>query len=121
NSKAVLVAVQELREAMMRHCFEYGPVEISEAANIPQQTLESGSCPEHWTVSKLGNVASMHSGGTPSRSRPEFWNGTVPWIKTGEVRYGVIAKAEEFITEKGLAESSARMVPKGTLLMAMYG
>jgi type I restriction enzyme S subunit len=73
-------------------------------------------------VGKVGDVAKIQSGGTPAREIAENWNGgTIPWVKTGEINYCVIHDTEEKITPTGLANSAARLFPKGTLLMAMYG
>jgi len=69
----------------------------------------------------LGDVTRIASGGTPSRENGRFWNGTIPWVKTGEIDYSVIHGTEEHITEEGLANSSAKVFPAGTLLLAMYG
>ena len=66
-------------------------------------------------------VATAKAGGTPSRDRPDFYNGDIPWLKSGEVANGEISEAEEAITEKGLANSSAWLVPAGAVLVAMYG
>jgi type I restriction enzyme S subunit len=78
--------------------------------------------PESWDVCSIGDVAMIQSGGTPSREATENWNGgTIPWVKTGEINYCTITDTEEKITPLGLANSSARIFPKGTLLMAMYG
>ncbi|EGR0698875.1 restriction endonuclease subunit S, partial [Vibrio parahaemolyticus] len=64
----------------------------------------------------------MKSGGTPKRDVEEYWNSKdVPWLKTGEVANCVITDAEEYISELGLKESSAKVYPKNTVLMAMYG
>ncbi|MEI6452905.1 MAG: restriction endonuclease subunit S [Actinomycetes bacterium] len=74
-------------------------------------------------VVRLGEVAKIVSGGTPSRANPEFWGGDIPWVKTANIRNGRIGYADidERITEAGLKGSSARVVPAGTVLMAMYG
>lgn len=69
----------------------------------------------------LGECAKIYTGGTPNRKRPEYWGGDVPWIKTGEINYTIIEDTEEKITEAGLNGSSAKIVPAGSLLMAMYG
>jgi type I restriction enzyme S subunit len=69
----------------------------------------------------LGDVARIVSGGTPDRSKLEYWNGNIPWVKTGEINYGVITETEEKITQEGLDNSSARIMPVGTILMAIYG
>ena len=62
------------------------------------------------------------SGGTPSRDVSEYWEeGTIPWVKTTELHNNVVTKVEEYITEKGLNNSSAKIVPVGTVLVAMYG
>ena len=62
------------------------------------------------------------SGGTPLRSRTEFYDGgTIPWIKTKEVNFNRIYDADEKITEKGLDNSSAKLIPENSILIAMYG
>lgn len=76
-----------------------------------------------WPVVRLGEIAKIVSGGTPSRTNSAFWDGDIPWVKTGEIRNGVIGAddIDEYITESGLSQSSARIIPAGTILMAMYG
>jgi type I restriction enzyme M protein len=74
-----------------------------------------------WPMVKLGELCSIKSGGTPSRSNEAFWNGRIPWVTTTLIDYGVIERANEFITEEGMNNSSTWFVPKGTVLMAMYG
>ena len=79
--------------------------------------------PNGWKKVKLGDVAKVTSGGTPLRTQSEYWNGNIPWVKTAQIQNGHISKdqIDEYITELGVKESSAKIVPKGTLLMAMYG
>lgn len=74
-----------------------------------------------WEKKKLGDICDTFSGGTPSRSHPEYFNGDIPWIKSGELNQENIYETEEFLTKKGIESSSAKMVKKGTLLIAMYG
>ena len=70
----------------------------------------------------VGNFTKVISGGTPNRKKDEYWKrGNIPWIKTTELQNDVIKKTEECITEVGLKESSAKIVPIGTVLVAMYG
>lgn len=74
---------------------------------------------QYKSVNKFSDVV---SGGTPSRDIPEYWNnGNIPWVKTTELQNCVIEQTEEYITEKGLSESSAKIVPPNTVLIAMYG
>lgn len=62
------------------------------------------------------------SGGTPLRSNPEYYkNGAIPWLKTGDIKKNFIYEVEEFISEKGLENSSAKLIPKNSVLVAMYG
>jgi len=74
-----------------------------------------------WVSDSLGNIFETTSGGTPSRTEKTYWNGDIPWVTTSLVDFSVITNAEEFITEEGLKNSSAKLFPKGTVLMAMYG
>ncbi|TFF39195.1 restriction endonuclease subunit S [Mucilaginibacter psychrotolerans] len=74
-----------------------------------------------YPIKYISEVAKTTSGGTPLRSNPDYYNGDVPWIKSGELNDGIIENAEEFITQKGLANSSAKLHPPNTLLLAMYG
>jgi type I restriction enzyme S subunit len=91
----------------------------------PIVAKESGTgtrpLPKGWTWAKLGDVCSTTSGGTPSRGVSGFYGGTIPWIKSGELNDGIIEASEELITERALSESSAKLFPKGTLLIALYG
>ena len=71
---------------------------------------------------KLGDVCETSSGGTPLKSKKEYYeNGTVPWLKSGEVNQGYVYETEEKITQIGLKNSSAKIFPIDTVLIAMYG
>jgi len=76
---------------------------------------------EEWETKKLGEISSVSSGGTPSRANPLYWDGDIPWISTTLIDFNLIEKSEEYITQEGLENSSAKLFPIGTLLMAMYG
>lgn len=87
-----------------------------------QKDTEIGSMPESWGLEPIAAHFSVVSGGTPSRGDPAYWTGgSIPWIKTTEVAYCQITETKEHITPKGLQDSAAKLLPKGTLLMAMYG
>ncbi len=71
---------------------------------------------------KLGEIYKISSGGTPSRKEPSYWlNGTIPWLTTTEVTNEIITSTKELITEEGLKNSSAKLYPKNSLVIAMYG
>lgn len=74
-----------------------------------------------WNRVSLGSLGEWGSGGTPLRSEPQFYGGSIPWLVIGDLNDGVVTAAASTITEEGLANSSARLLPKGVLLIAMYG
>ena len=76
----------------------------------------------NWTYKKLGEVAETTSGGTPSKNHNEYYDGgTIPWLRSGEVSQGLIFDTELYITQAGLENSSAKIVPIDTVSIAMYG
>ncbi|MBS1809020.1 MAG: restriction endonuclease subunit S [Acidobacteria bacterium] len=110
-----LALERERKAALMQHLFTYG------TRGEARKQTEIGEMPESWGIVKLGEVARIVSGGTPERDTPEYWNGDISWVKTGEINYSTILKTEESITKEGLDNSSARVIQTGALLMAMYG
>ncbi|MFZ2967971.1 MAG: restriction endonuclease subunit S [Sulfuricurvum sp.] len=74
-----------------------------------------------WKEKKLGDVAKISAGGTPSRTNQNYWNGHIPWVSTTLIDFNTINETDELITEEGLKNSSAKLFPIGTILMAMYG
>lgn len=81
----------------------------------------SDELPATWASVPLGDLGKWGSGGTPSRKDPRNYGGAIPWLKIGDLPDGPISEAEEFITDKGLAGSSAKLLDPDTLLVAMYG
>jgi type I restriction enzyme S subunit len=77
--------------------------------------------PKDWKWVKLGEVCFTTSGGTPSRKESNYFNGNIPWVKSGELGNGLITDTEEKISEEAVKNSSAKIFPKGTLLIALYG
>ena len=113
---AAMGNAQELKRAAMRELFTRG------LRGEAQKETEIGLVPESWKLASIGQHHSVVSGGTPSRGNPAYWTGgTISWVKTTEVDYCVINETGEHITPLGLASSAAKMLPVGTLLMAMYG
>ena len=70
---------------------------------------------------RLGDLCNIVSGGTPSRSKEEYWkNGTIPWIKIGNIKGKFVNDVDEYITDAGLACSSAKMLSKDTILYTIF-
>ena len=85
------------------------------------QQTEIGEIPVGWEVVSIDKICTLTSGGTPSRRNLKYWDGDIPWVKTGEIKYKNIVQTEEYITKEGVDNSAAKLVPKGSVLMAMYG
>ena len=76
--------------------------------------------PKGWAMSTLGKIGIWQSGTTPSRLRKDFYGGDIPWLKTGDLNDGKITEIPEFITQKALEETSVKLNPIGSVLIAMY-
>lgn len=77
--------------------------------------------PEGWVWCRLGEIADIKVGATPARENPEYWGGDVNWVSSGEVANNYISSTKETITTRGVNESSAKISPKGSVLVAMIG
>lgn len=78
--------------------------------------------PEHWSIRKLGSVASIFNGTTPSRSQSRYWDGgTIPWLSSGKVNDEIVRDASELITPAAFRETSLSMVPRGSLIIGLVG
>ena len=75
----------------------------------------------NWPLVKIGDFCITGSGGTPSRAKSEYFEGDIPWIKSGDLRENIVMNATEFISKEAVKNSSAKMVAKGSILLAMYG
>ncbi|MCF8569945.1 restriction endonuclease subunit S [Gordonia sp. HY002] len=114
--RSVLANLDQLKAAAMQQLFAQGL--RAEA----QKDTEIGPLPGSWELVTIDKHFSVVSGGTPSRGNASYWlDGTIPWVKTTEVKYAVITETEEHITPAGLDGSAAKLLPPGTLLLAMYG
>jgi type I restriction enzyme, S subunit len=91
--------------------------------NLTEAEMDSLTFPEDFKIKTVSEFcAETKSGSTPSRTNNEYWeNGTISWVKSGEVHNNITLQTEEYITPLGLSESSTKLLPKDTVLMAMYG
>ena len=91
--------------------------------NMTEAEMERLTFPKDFKVENVSEFCiETKSGSTPSRTTKEYWkNGTISWVKSGEVHNNITLQTEEYITPLGLPESSTKLLPKDTVLMAMYG
>lgn len=92
--------------------------------HIPQGYKDSplGIIPKEWEVKRLGDIADITSGTTPLRSNSKYYNnGVIPWVKTTDLNNGTLYETEEKVSIEAVEKTSLKMLPKGTVLVAMYG
>jgi len=119
-NKMINKNLEELAKAIYRHHFiDFKPYALGGLMKHSSQ----GMIPKDWSVQSIEEfVDDMKNGGTPKRGESDYWdNGTVPWLKTGEINNNIIIKSEEHITELGLKNSSAKLLPINSIIMALYG
>ena len=94
---------------------------INPKAEIISDNGHYQKLPEGWCLTILGSIGTWQSGATPSRLRKDYYGGNIPWLKTGDLNDGIITNIPEFITEKALEETSVKLNPTDSILIAMYG
>ena len=112
EQKALFKSQIQMLKKELTKCKEITPLNSTEAPF---------TIPNSWAWVKLGDICEIISGGTPSRDKIEYWhNGTIPWVKIADVKNNVVNQTQEFITELGLENSSAKIFKKGTLLYTIF-
>jgi len=109
--------IKEARKINERRSEETELLRYSSLRKFRNKVLNSSE----YKKDKLGLITKITAGGTPSRDNPSYWNGNIPWIKTGELLDNDIESSQEFITEIGIKDSSTKIFPQDTILIALYG
>ena len=119
GAEAVITATERLRDALLHELLTRGvPGWHSEWKEAPG----IGTIPACWDVVRLGDVAEVRNGTTPSRPRSGYWqDGVVPFVRTGQVHDVTIEVSEELITNEAVTLGGAVVVPEGSVLIAMIG
>lgn len=109
NNEALIQKVEETAQAIYHHTFVEG--------------IDEENLPEGWNVTDVEHFCiETKSGGTPSRTNDSYWNKKdIPWLKSGEVQNCFVFDTEEYISKEGMECSSAKLIPKDSVVMAMYG
>lgn len=84
-------------------------------------TSDLPELPAEWVWSSIGECFYVGVGATPSRKEPNYWNGEIPWVSSGEVQFSRITKTRERITQEGLNNSSTQINPVGSVMLGMIG
>lgn len=108
-----------------RHPLPKGEGKLSPADLLPlhegEGRGEGEDLPEEWRFCSIADVGKVCNGSTPSRKCLEYWNGDIHWVSSGEVRNNIISTTRETISTEGYNKSSVRLLPAGTVLLAMIG
>ena len=94
---------------------DFEPCDNSHYGNLPFEV------PDGWCWATLGSIGKWQSGATPSRMRKDYYGGDIPWLKTGDLNDWYITDIPEYITQQALNETSVKLNPAGSILIAMYG
>ena len=120
NSQRRIKILEAMARALYREWFVHFRFPGHDKVKMVSSPL--GPIPQGWEVTTFGNLYNTGSGGTPSRTRPDYFeNGTIDWVKSQELLDRFILSTEERITEQALRESSAKLFQKDTVLIALYG
>jgi type I restriction enzyme S subunit len=112
KTDALIKKYEGVRTGMMQDLFRYG---VDENRNLR-------TTPPKWQMMPIGKLAEVSNGTTPSMARSDYWNkGTVPWLSSGKINEYIISTPSELVTERALKETSLRLFPKDTILVAMVG
>ncbi|MCY4416266.1 MAG: restriction endonuclease subunit S [Chloroflexi bacterium] len=119
RTEAVIAATENLHDSLLHELLTRGvPGWHTEWKDVPG----IGTIPADWEVVRLGEVARVRNGTTPSRKVGAYWvDGTFPFVKTGRVNDVFIREPDEFITQDAVANSGAVVIPEGSVLIAMIG
>ena len=121
NNTRRIKILEEMAQAIYREWFVYYRFSGYENIRLVDTYSELGIVPEGWEIVTVGDLYDTGSGGTPSRTVPDYYGGNIKWVKTRELNDRFIIQTEETITELGLKKSSAKVFPTNTVIMAMYG
>jgi type I restriction enzyme S subunit len=120
NNLRRIKILEQMAQSLYREWFVHFRFPGHESATFKNSEL--GRIPDGWEVKKLETLYKTSSGGTPSRKVTEYYdNGTIDWVKTGELRDCFILSSDEKITAEALKKSSAKLFPANTVLIALYG
>nr|MDE5770125.1 restriction endonuclease subunit S [Ruminococcus sp.] len=108
-------------KAEKQELIRQGKIKKDKCKDIIKKEEVPFEIPDSWEWCRLGFIGDWGSGATPSRTNKEYYNGDIPWLKTGDLNNGMIVDIPEKITELALEKTSIRLNPIGSVLIAMYG
>ena len=117
-ASVLLERIRDEKERLIKEGKIKRPKKTKTTSDKPHYPYE---LPKGWGWTTLGEIGNWQSGATPSRLRKDYYGGNIPWLKTGDLNDGYISDIPEYITETALKETSVKLNPKDSVLIAMYG
>ena len=126
RAKQKLIALlEEQKQAIIHHAVT-GQIDVR--TGQPYQAYKAssvewlGEVPEHWQIRRLGQIARVFNGATPSRAQPAYWeNGSIPWLNSSKVNEQVVVEPSELVTERAVRECSISVAPSGSVVLGLVG
>ena len=120
-ASVLLERIRDEKERLIKEGKIKRPKKAKATSDKPHYENEPFEVPSSWVWTTLGKIGNWQSGATPSRLRKDYYGGNIPWLKTGDLNDGYISDIPEYITETALKETSVKLNPKDSVLIAMYG
>ncbi len=112
NLKTAQQQLKTYRQSVLKWAFE---------GKLTNKKVKDGALPKGWKITSIGEIFEVHIGSTPKRNVPEYWGGEINWVSSGEIAFCNITSTKEKITKKGLENTSCKVHPVGTVIIAMIG
>ena len=120
-ASVLLERIRDEKERLINEGKIKRPKKAKATSDKPHYENVPFEVPSSWVWTTLGEIGNWQSGATPSRLRKDYYGGNIPWLKTGDLNDGYISDIPEYITETALKETSVKLNPKDSVLIAMYG
>ena len=120
-ASVLLERIRTEKERLIKEGKIKRPKKTNTTSDKPHYENVPFEVPSSWVWTTLGEIGNWQSGATPSRLRKDYYGGNIPWLKTGDLNDGYISDIPEYITETALKETSVKLNPKDSVLIAMYG
>lgn len=119
RQEQLIKLLKEKRQAVISHAVTKG---LNPAAPRRDSGVEwLGEVPEHWNITEIRYITNQIGGGTPSKDQDEYWEGNIPWVSPKDMKINYIDDSQDKITDQAVRESSAKIVPKGSVLIVVRG
>ncbi|MDX9988712.1 restriction endonuclease subunit S [Thiothrix unzii] len=119
KQQQLIKLLKEKRQAVISHAVTKG---LNPDVPMKDSGVEwLGEVPEHWDITEIRFVTKQLGGGTPSKEKPSYWDGDIPWVSPKDMKVDYINDSQDKITEQAVKESSTKMIPKGSVLIVVRG